>query len=375
MILGALLDLGVPARVVRDGLAALGLEGVRMRVRRVHRGALAARHVEFRGPERSPCERRYREIRKLLERAALPPGVVERSLRVFEALAEAEARVHGIDREKVHFHEVGAVDALGDVVGTCLALDHLGVGRVTASPLPLGHGRVRTDHGVLPLPAPAALELLRGVPVYPVETDQETVTPTGAALVATLAEGFGPLPALVPDRVGYGAGDDRAGEVPNVLRAVLGQADRRLETDTVWVLETQLDDMNPEQLPFLLERLLEAGALDVTLTPVLMKKGRPGHLLSVLARPADREPLARRILAESSALGVRTFETPRLKLPRESRTVATPFGRVRVKVVFGPDGEVVASPEYESARRAALRHDVPIAEVYRAAERGARGET
>jgi uncharacterized protein (TIGR00299 family) protein len=300
--------------------------------------------------------------------------VRERSERVFEALAIAEGRVHGIPVEDVHFHEVGAVDAIGDIVGTALALEHLGVESITASPLPLGRGTVQSEHGTLPLPAPATLELLRGVPTYPADTDEETVTPTGAAIVATLAEEFGPLPAIIPDRVGYGAGDDRATELPNVLRVVVGEPERRLETDTVCVLETNLDDMSPEQLPFLLERLLEEGALDVTVTPLLMKKGRPGQLLSVLARPSERDRLARRILADSTAIGVRTYDTPRLKLPRESRTVETQYGRVRVKVVSGPNGQVVAAPEYESARRAALRHDVAIAEVYREAERAARGD-
>jgi uncharacterized protein (TIGR00299 family) protein len=374
MILGALLDAGVPSRVVREGLGKLGIEGIRMRVQRVRRGALAARYVGFRGPERDSRERRYREIRKLLARASLPAGVRERSERVFEALAIAEGRVHGIPVEDVHFHEVGAIDAIGDIVGTALALEHLGVESITASPLPLGRGTVQSEHGTLPLPAPATLELLRGVPTYPADTDEETVTPTGAAIVATLAEEFGPLPAIIPDRVGYGAGDDRATELPNVLRVVVGEPERRLETDTVCVLETNLDDMSPEQLPFLLERLLEEGALDVTVTPLLMKKGRPGQLLSVLARPSERDRLARRILADSTAIGVRTYDTPRLKLPRESRTVETQYGRVRVKVVSGPNGQVVAAPEYESARRAALRHDVAIAEVYREAERAARGD-
>ena len=373
MILGALLDLGVPSRVIREGLGKLGIEA-RMRVQRVRRGAISARYVGFRGPRRSAKERRYREIRALLDRASLPERALERSRSVFAALARAEGRVHGLPVEDVHFHEVGAVDAIGDIVGTCLALEHLDVERITASPLPLGRGRIESDHGTIPLPAPAALELLRGVPTYPADTELETVTPTGAALVATLSEGYGPLPALVLDRVGYGAGDDRATTLPNVLRAVLGEEVRTLETDVVCVLETNLDDMSPEQLPFLMERLLEDGALDATLTPLLMKKGRPGYLLSVLAPLSDRDRLARRILADSTAIGVRTRDAPRLKLPRKSRTVETRFGKIRIKVVSGPNGRVVATPEYDSARRAALRHGVPIAEVYRETERAARGD-
>jgi uncharacterized protein (TIGR00299 family) protein len=374
MILGALLELGVPARVVRDGLAGLRLEGLRMRAERVRRGPFAARYVRFSAPPASVRERPYREIRKLLARATLPPTVRDRSQRIFEALARAEARVHGIPVENVHFHELGGLDTIGDVVGTCLALEHLGVTRLMASALPLGRGTVRTEHGLLPVPAPAALELLRGVPTYAGEAIGEQVTPTGAAILSTLVERFGPLPAIVPAEVGYGAGDKRPGDLPNVLRAILASDEVQLETDTVAVLETNLDDMNPEQLPFLVERLLEDGALDVTLTPVLMKKGRPGHLLRVLARPADREQLARRVLLHSTAIGVRSYEAPRLKLPRASRTVQTSFGRVRVKVTVDPDGRPVAAAEYESCRRAARRHDVPLAEVYREAERTALSE-
>jgi uncharacterized protein (TIGR00299 family) protein len=371
MILGALLDLGVPARVVRDGMKELGVEGVRMRVERVRRGPFAARYVSFRGPRRSATERRYREIRKLLDQAKLPARVRDRSQKIFHSLARAEARVHGVPMEKVHFHEVGAVDAIGDVVGTCLALEQLGVDRVVASPLPLARGTVRTEHGLIPLPAPAALELLKGIPTVPAQGDceEELVTPTGAAILSALCESFGLLPGLVPRGIGYGAGDERSNELPNVLRAVLGDPEHRLETDTVSVVETNLDDMSPEQLPFLVERLLEDGALDVTLTPLLMKKGRPGHLLRVLARSSDRERLARRVLLESTAIGVRCYEASRLKLPRTSKTVQTRFGRVRVKMTYGPDSQVSASPEYESCRRVALRHDVPIAQVYREAER------
>jgi hypothetical protein len=369
MILGALLDLGVPARIVREGLRALGLGGVRLSVERVRRGPIAARYVRFGVPRRLDRERTYRQIRAALLRSRLSRAVRERSLRVFEALARAEARIHGISVDRVHFHEVGAVDAIGDVVGSCLALEHLGAERITASPLPLGQGSVESDHGRLPLPAPAALELLRGAPTYPAGIREETVTPTGAAIIAALADGFGPLPTFVPERIGYGAGDDREQPLPNVLRAVLGAQGSVLETDTVFVLETNLDDMSPEHLPFLVERLLAEGSLDVTLTPVLMKKGRPGYVLRVLAAPSDRDRLARRVLLDSTAIGVRAYEAARLKLPRSTRTVATRFGRVRVKMVRGLDGRVAASPEYDSCRRLALRRDVPLVAVYREAER------
>ena len=371
MILAALLELGVPAKFVRETLRGLDIEGLRLRVSQVKRGALAATYVAFSGPTRNARERRFAAVRALLRRARLPEPVREKSLAVFARLAEAEAKVHGIDPEKVHFHEVGAVDALGDVVGVCAALEHLGVDRLVASPLPLGRGTVETDHGRLPLPAPATLELLRGVPTYPAEVEWETVTPTGAALLATLADGFGPMPPMTPEAQGFGAGNDRAGPLPNVLRGCLGRPEPALLSDVVVVLETNLDDMSPEHLPYLLEHLMDEGALDASLQPLQMKKGRPGQLLRVIARPAERDHLARRILAESSAIGVRMSEMPRLKLARETASVDTAYGRLRVKLVRGPDGVRLATPEYEACARAARRCGVPLGEVYREARRAA----
>ncbi len=375
MILGALLDLGAPARGVRAAVRSLGIGGVTMRVSRVTRGALGARWVSFRGPARSARERRWAEIRSLLAGAALAPRVRERSLRVFGRLAEAEAKVHGIAADEVHFHEVGAVDAIGDIVGVCAALEHLGVDRLSCSPVALGRGQVETEHGRLPLPAPATLELLIGIPTYPYDVEWETVTPTGAALLAALCDDFGLMPALVPRGQGFGAGQRRPGPLPNVVRAVLGEVSGALERDVVSVIETNLDDMNPEQLPYLMERLLADGALDVSLSPLAMKKGRPGQLLRVIARPGDRDALARRILLESSAIGVRYIEVPRLKLARESRSVATRFGRIRVKLASSPGGAATAAAEYEDCARAARKHGVPIEEVYREAERTAEVES
>ncbi len=375
MILGALLDLGVPAKVVRGAVRSLGIGEITMRVSKVRRGALAARWVSFRGDARTARERRWASIRKLLSGSDLEPRVRERSLRVFSRLAEAEAKVHGIAPEQVHFHEVGAVDAIGDIVGVCAALEHLGVDRLSCSPVALGRGTVETAHGRLPLPAPATLELLVGLPTYPYEVEWETLTPTGAALLAALCEDFGPMPPLIPRAQGFGAGNDRPGPLPNVLRAVLGEVSGALEGDVVSVIETNLDDMNPEQLPYLMERLLEDGALDVSLSPLAMKKGRPGQLLRVIARPSERDALARRILLESSTIGVRYTEMPRLKLARESRTVETRFGRIRVKLVRSIDGGATASAEYEACARAARKYGVPIEEVYRAAERVAEEES
>jgi len=415
MLLGALIELGLPQRTLIADLSGLGVP-FQLVSRRVRRGALVARWVDVRvprprqggraaatarvsahgdhshshdhahthepdhapAPRRKPAARRvhaggrrYSEIRRLLERARLEPEVRARALAAFGALAEAEARVHGIAVEQVHFHEVGAIDAIVDVTGAAIGLHRLGVQRVTCTPLPLGHGSIDTEHGRLPLPAPATLELLRGIPVTPAHLAWETVTPTGAALVRTLVDEFRELPAMTVERIGLGAGGDRIGGLPNVLRAVLGRAGG-LGADRVVTLECHVDDLNPEHFDYLMERLFEAGALDVALQHLQMKKNRPGFAIRVIARPAEREILARVLFAESTTLGVRINETDRIVLAREERRVATPFGPIRVKVVRDAAGRPTASAEYEDCKKAARRAGVPLREVVRAAEDAAR---
>jgi pyridinium-3,5-bisthiocarboxylic acid mononucleotide nickel chelatase len=387
MLLGALLEIGAPARAVRAELATLPVKGLRLRTSKVTRGGLSATYVRFESAERDDHRhphahddhhhdrehphRSYRTIRGILKRAGLSRGVKEKSQRVFEKLASVEARIHGVALDDVHFHELGAVDTLGDVIGVCAALEALGVQHVSCSPIAIGHGTVKTAHGQLPLPAPATLALLRGIPTYPAQVAWETITPTGAALLATLVDEYGPMPACVPDAQGFGAGNDRPGPMPNVLRAILAERDGGISADVVAVVETNLDDMSAEALAFLAERLMEEGALDVSLSPLSMKKGRPGQLLRVLVRPADRDAFARKILLESSAIGVRSTLMPRLVLEREQRQVRTRFGRIGVKLVRDPRGRPRATPEYEDCARAARRHKVPLLDVYRSAERAA----
>jgi uncharacterized protein (TIGR00299 family) protein len=381
MFVGALLDLGLPRRELEAELRGLGLRFA-LRVRRVRRGVLAARYVEVVVPRvRAQRGRRhghahahgrsFRQIEGLLSGARLDAAVRRRALATFEALGRAEAKVHGIPLERVHFHEVGAVDAVVDVTAAAFGLEWLGVTRVTASPVALGEGFVDTEHGRLPLPAPATLELLRGIPTVPAHVRWETVTPTGAAILRTAADGFGPLPALTPEAIGHGAGDDRPGPVPNVLRAVLGNA-AGAGADRVAVLETHLDDLVPEHFDYLMERLLAGGALDVSVQTLQMKKNRPGFLVRVIARPSDRIPLAQILFAESTALGVRVAESDRLVLAREHRRVDTRFGRIRVVQVRGPDGRISVSAEYDDCKKAARRFRVPIREVVRIAEEAAR---
>ncbi len=379
MFLGALLDLGLPRRELEADLAGLGVE-YGLRVRRVRRGPLAARYVDVLVPHAHGGRgrahvhgRSYRQIRRLLERARLDAPVRSRALAIFEALGRAEARVHGIELEKVHFHEVGAVDAIVDVTSAAIGLERLGVERVTASPVALGSGSVESEHGRLPLPAPATLELLRGVPTVPAHVAWETVTPTGAAILRTVVEGFGELPAMTVEAIGHGAGNDRPGPMPNVLRAVLGRSGG-VQGDRIVVLETNLDDLVPEHFDYLMERLFAAGALDVSLQHLQMKKNRPGMLVRVLGRPADRMALARVLFAESTAIGVRTSECDRIVLDREELRVRTRHGAIRVKRVWDPDGRPLVSAEIDDCKRAAARSGVPLREVVRAAEEAARGE-
>ncbi len=395
MFLGALLDAGLPRRKLTEGLAGLGVPH-RLRVRRVQRGALAARYVEVltprpRGGLKARHGRRYQDIRRLLERAKLPAPVRARAQAIFLELARAEARVHGVALDAVHFHEVGAVDAIVDITGAALALDALGISKLTATPPALGHGVVDTAHGRLPLPAPATLELLRGLPTVPAEVEWETVTPTGAAILRSCVDAFQPLPAMTIDAIGHGAGDDRGASrpitpfdrperlpetplpepMPNVLRAVLGRS-ALLRADRVVCLEANLDDFVPEHFDHVRAELERAGALDVSLQHLQMKKSRPGFLLRVIAKPDRRAVLASRILAETTSLGVRIHEFERLLLPREVRKVTTSFGRIAVKVSLREDGRRDYSAEYEDCRRAATRAGVPLRDVIRSAESKAR---
>ena len=381
MFLAALLDAGLSRRELTQDLAGLGVHH-RLVVSRVKRGPLAARYVRVAVPgsarrhrHQDPHDpayhgRSWREIRRLLSAARLRPAVRDRALAIFSSLAEAEGRVHGIQAERVHFHEVGAVDDIVDVVGAAVALDRLAVTHVTAAPPALGHGSARSEHGRIPIPAPATLELLRGIPVVSAEVAWETVTPTGAAILRNVVSEYRQLPALTIETIGHGAGDDRVGPLPNVLRAVLGHTGA-LGSDRVAVLETHLDDLVPEHFDHVMERLFALGALDVSLQHLQMKKNRPGFLLRVIARPDGRVALARALLRETTTLGVRIHECDRLVLDRERMRVATPWGRIGVKVSRGDEGRIDASAEYDDAKRAASKAGVPLRDVVRAAEQSA----
>jgi len=367
MCLGALVGAGWPAHELTAIPERLGLEGVRIAVGTTQRGPFAASRVEVEVEGRQ-SHRHLRHVVEILDRADLEPTVRERAQRVFRRLAEAEAEVHGSTAERVHFHEVGAADALVDIVGTIQGLHALGVARVYSSALRLGRGSVQSAHGLIPVPAPATTLLLRGCPVELPAVDAELVTPTGAALLATLVESWEPPPRFTLERVGTGAGGRDLAEHPNVLRVLIGEADARTGTARrVAVLETALDDDNPQHLAELIPRLLEAGALDAMLVPAMMKKGRAGSWLIVIADPERSEALARLVMTHSSTLGVRMRLEERLELERRAVEVETRFGRVALKVATLPDGSERAVPEHESVRQAAARAGRPLREVEEAA--------
>ncbi len=371
MLLGALLDAGADVGYVRDGLATLGVDGLDLRTDSVTRHSISARRVSILAPAEPHVHRRLAEIRALLEHARLAPRVLERAQAVFEALALAEARVHDIEPEAVTFHEVGAIDAIGDVCGIALALEALDVDELACSPLPSPRGLIDAAHGRLPLPAPAVLELLRGAPLYGVELDVELVTPTGAAVVAALAVAFGPLPPIHLEAVGYGAGTRELERLPNVVRVLVGERDRVGGGDAVWddamLIEANLDDISPELVPDAAERCFDAGALDVWVAPVQMKKGRPGFVFSALARPNDERAVAEAILRETTTLGVRVSPVRRWELAREWVGVEVDGEPIRVKLGL-LDGRIVnVAPEHDDCLAAARRTGRPLKELWAAA--------
>lgn len=366
MILGALIGAGLGADALVEGLSALRLHGWRLDFREEMRGPFLANRVRvLQEPAAHHHHRHLRDLLGIVEGADLPVPVKERAGAIFRRLAEAEARVHGIPVESVHFHEVGAVDSIVDVVGICLGIHILQVDEIVSAPVTVGTGFVRAAHGTLPLPAPATLELLRGFPIEQVDSGAELTTPTGAAVLTTLAATFGTMPPLVVSAIGYGAGDERPGPVPNVLRAILGEREGApAPCDRVVVLETNIDDMSPQWLGHLMDRLLDAGALDVTLGPVVMKKSRPAHAVTVIA-PAERESEILRVLfRESTTLGVRRRFADRVILHRERVEVSTSWGTIAVKVGRLGGEVVTASPEYEELKALAEKAGLPLKEAH-----------
>ena len=369
MTLGALVDAGLPLEVLRAELAKLSLSGYTLSSEKVRRSGLSATKVHVVLDDKKQPARHLSDIQKIINGSSLSPVIQQKSLAIFHRLAEVEAKVHGTTPDRVHFHEVGAVDALVDIVGTVIGLERLGITEIIGSPVNVGSGTVHTAHGKLPVPAPATVELLRNIPLYSSAITFELTTPTGAALISTLASSFGPLPQMKVRSIAYGAGNKDLPGQPNVLRLMIGELLPMYDEDTSTLIETNIDDMNPQLYDHLIEKLLAQGAQDVYLTPIIMKKGRPGILLSILTNRLQSDAMLDILFRETTSIGVRIGETGRKKLQREVRQVETAYGTVRVKVSRRCDEIMTVTPEYDDCRRIADVKKVSVKEVMESAKR------
>jgi uncharacterized protein (TIGR00299 family) protein len=367
MTLGALVDAGVDGAALIEAVGRLGLDAT-LRFEPAKRGGFRATRAVVEAPDEH-AHRHLHHVEAIIDRAGLPERAATLARRIFRKVAEAEARAHGSDIQKVHFHEVGAVDSIVDIVGAAVGLDLLGAERIEASPLPPGRGSVRAAHGRMPLPAPGTAELLKGIPLAESTADFEQTTPTGAAILATVAAAFGPLPAMTIEAIGYGAGTADPPGLANLVRLFIGETAEAHGAERVWVLEANLDDLPGELVGHATSALFAAGALDVFVTPVLMKKNRPGVVVTALCDEAQISGVERAFLRETTTLGVRRYPVVRRTLRREAATVDTPLGTVLGKLAWpeGPNGPARFSPEYDACARVAAERNVPLPDVYAAA--------
>jgi uncharacterized protein (TIGR00299 family) protein len=384
MVLGALVDAGLPFEELRAALGSLAMDGATVSARKVLRAGLSAtkfsvhdhphhdhpRHDHSHGHEHATAEavhahghRSLAEINNLIERSALSASAKIRARELFQRLGEVEAAIHQVPVNEIHLHEVGALDSIIDIVGSVFALEWFKADRIVSSPLNVGGGMVNSAHGVFPVPAPATLKLLEGVPVYSSGVQRELVTPTGALLISSYASAFGPTPAMAVDRTGYGAGDRDPSDTPNVLRVMVGESDARATTEHIVVLECEIDDMNPQIFGPVMDRLYAAGALEVYFAAVQMKKNRPGTLLTILSRPDQRQALVAIVFRETTTIGVRYHDVTRERLEREIISIQTPVGAIRFKVARLGGQVVNAAPEFDDCLRIATERGLPVKEV------------
>ena len=397
MILGALIDAGLSPQKLRKSLSCLPVKGYKLRVKKVKRAGLLATKVEVKITQnkehppknrrasrtQNPDIRKWTDIKKIIKASSLSNDIKQKGLEIFKRLFEAEAKVHGGKLDTIHLHELGAVDCIVDIFGTLIGLDLLGVKQVYSSPVNLGSGTVKTEHGILPVPAPATAELMKNVPVYSSDISFELTTPTGAVLVTSLTDNFGSMPEFQICRLGIGAGSGELKMQPNVLRVFIGQkTDHRTQNppsppfskggkgginNCVTVIETNIDDMNPQIYEYVMEKLFKAGALDVFLTQVIMKKSRPGIKLTVLCGNDKKEDLMKILLRETTSIGLRFYEVQRKKLHRQIKQVSTKFGPVKVKISQIGDGVFRVNPEYEDCRKIAKKFKIPLVEIIKLA--------
>lgn len=365
MLLGALIDAGLPFEEIKRVIGTLPIDHYSIDTKRETRnGLIGTRFIVNQEQEEHLDHRGLREIREIIERGSVSDNVKERSLRIFESIAVEEGKIHGCPKEEIHFHEIGAIDSIIDIVGTAFAIEYMGIDSLSSSRLPLGSGFSESGHGRIPLPAPATIALLKGVPVYDSGLECEMVTPTGAALIKEFSSSFGSMPSMIIESIGYGAGSRILADRPNLLRILIGKGEAEEAIETVIVLDANLDDTNPEWLGFMMDRLFEAGALDVAFLPVQMKKNRPGVRIEVIGIPQQKNELLDIIFTESTTLGVRYNYSQRKVLERSRVEIDSPWGKIGVKKVTGPDGSPIFYPEYEVCRAIAKKKGLPIREIY-----------
>ena len=365
MFVGALLDAGLPFDELERAVQSLSLEGYALEVLRESKNHLFGTRFKVTIVEDKQVSRSFADIRTLIQASRLSEPVKVKSLEIFESLAVEEGKIHHCAPEDVHFHEVGATDSIIDIVGSVFGIAYLDVTTLSASSVPLGSGFAETRHGRIPIPAPATVALLKGIPVYDSGLKQELVTPTGAALLKGLAATFGVMPPMVVETVGYGVGTRNLTDRPNLLRIMVGRDPSGTQTDTVIILEANLDDANPEWFGFLMDRLFEAGALDVVFCPIQMKKNRPGVLVQVMGQPHHQDILMETLFKESTTLGVRFRYSQRKVLERAFFEMESPWGKIKAKKVFRPDGSLEIMPEFEACRKIAQEKGLPLREIYR----------
>ena len=367
MILGALVSLGVDIKEIQNCLKSLNLKGCKLNSRQVKRNGFIGTKVNVvlnHTSQKSHHARSFKDIKSLIEKSDLPKIVKFNSIAIFRRIGKVEAKVHGTTINRIHFHEVGAIDSIIDIVGGSLAMNLLDADLIVSSPINTGEGIVKCDHGILPVPAPATLELLKGIPCYSSGVEKELTTPTGAAFIGYFAEKFGSLPNMNMLSTGYGAGTHEIKNIPNLLRVVLGMSKESSHHQSMKVIETNIDDMNPEFYDYVIDQLFKVGAVDVFFVPINMKKNRPGILLSVITSTEYFDSVVQVLLEETSTLGVRHYDVDRVVLPRKQKMIMTPFGKVRVKIGGLDESTRTISPEYEDCRKIALKKEIPVKRVY-----------
>jgi len=364
MFVGSLLDAGLPFEKLETILSGLKISGYKISAKKEGRNNIFGTRFLVALQEEDQKVRHLDDIKEILKDSDLPLPVIEGSIQVFEKLAIIEGEIHHISPNEVHFHEVGAVDSIVDIVATVAGIDLLGIEKLFASRIPVGTGMIASAHGKIPVPSPATIALLRGIPIYHSGQDVEMVTPTGAILITSLCSSFGPMPQMIVDSIGYGVGSRKLVDRPNLLRILIGSDIDKERSETVVVLESNLDDMNPELLGYLMDSLFDAGAKDVSFSPIQMKKNRPGTQLQVIGQPEDRERLTAIIFRESTTLGIRYSFSQRAVLKREGLVVDSPWGKMSLKKVINQDGRTVLMPEYEECRRIAQENHLALRDVY-----------